>query len=944
MRSFCAVSAGRDVRELDGSDSDTSVRSKPIYLLVLLCIILRCVNPIFSVEHSDDKYSDYCVLWSEPDKVIVASGYRLYMTHVTNNQSSLFPLLEWPVDSVASVPTTAVRSTRCSAAIKWVARLLENAYEVCGSIGDEIQCHVYKVQDNVWTWISTRKTVFIANFHSLVHNFVDGYSLLAYSPLNGDKSIVQLRSTQSPILSSRSTNQSELPLQKINWWNTVLETSNHNQMQLAFSHKVRFHHVISAPGRRYLIFQEPGLESYSQQALWTQQTDDVIYTRVARVCTGDPGLRSPRDGRLLFTSFFKARLICRIRANDPKHLLRFNHANSGYNYQATEIHFNYPITFTQSFITGLYSEPVIYGLFSLVDPELVDQMPTELLRGMRTFEPLALCLYRLADIDKVVHSSDLVQLIPPQTRPINFAQPTDNMSYNVSGTAIYTSSIPIDRRVSRIRRIHSDHLETITDCPGPSLNNRRLALEAPLLANPVLPHTGRAMGLIHPREPITALVVDPRSFENSPAMQSKAGHPDSHTFQVMYIATRSGEVFKLLLLVPDLRHTKPNAFGSHSTHAPNADRSVLVSGNIHMIQKLFQLPQPRPILSIHFVQRNSSGDFINVPSPLGGQLDFGTYLDLYFISDSNTIRLPVENCSQAVTCVQCVALRDPDCLWNLSSGTCTTGAQGIQNVWTGRNPECEKLDPPTFVENKPTRSPQTMPLVETKKKNNHTSNWMAITASNNRNNAAKVVQHFTNPTDSTVAFTIKFDQWLLLWLSCFTLLPMCVLLTWLITRFYYNRKFRLTARKRNQNSFTFSRPESIDRQLPNHLCATFHEEIDGIPTTDPSNKSVNGLCSCDVLSDLASLQTGDDGTTPKATLFSPGSATVRSFLPHRLLYHELELNTKPNPNRFHCKSEKPTSRLGTLCLNNDLRLEQDTSFPDSPCEQCTETVELHSPG
>ncbi|TPP39757.1 hypothetical protein FGIG_11344 [Fasciola gigantica] len=625
--------------------------------------------------------------------------------------------------------------------------------------------------------------------------------------------------------------------------------------------------------------------------------------------------------------------------------------SSGYSYQASEIHFNYPITFTQSFISGLYSEPVIYGLFSSVDPELVDQMPTELLQGMRTFGPLALCLYRLADIDKVVHSSDLVQLIPPQTRPINFAQPTDNMSYNVSGTAIYTSSIPIDRRVSRIRRIHSDHLETITDgrvnptrllstiffyfSVRTSLSNRRLALQAPLLANPVL--IGQAMALLS-LSPHSPLFSNPRNLNNLIIL--RLSPPRSKNV----IRLGSGEVFKLLLLFPDLRHTKPNAFGSHSTHAPNADRSVLVSGNIHMIQKLFQLPQPRPILSIHFVQRNSSGDFINVPSPLSGQLDFGTYLDLYFISGPNTIRFPVENCSQAVTCIQCVALRDPDCFWHLSSGTCTTGARGIQNVWTGRNPECEKLDPSTFVENKPTRLPQTMPPMETKKKTNHTSNWMAITASNNRNQAAKAVQHFTSPTDPTVAFTIKFDQWLLLWLLCFTLLPMCVLLTWLITRFYYNRKFRLTARKRKQNSFTFSRPKSIDRQPPNHLCATFHEEIDEIPTTDPSNKSVNGLCSCDVLSDLASLQTGDNETTPTTTLFSSGSATVRSFLPHRLLYHELELNTRPNPNRFHCKSEKSTSRLGTLCLNNDLRSGQDTSFPDSPCEQCTETVELHPPG
>ncbi|VDP65661.1 unnamed protein product [Echinostoma caproni] len=607
MRTFYAVGTSGCVDFVFGG------HFRYIVLLLMWTAVWNCFVPIVTVKSHKESGYDYCMLWHEEQKVILASGHRMFLMHLSSNQSSLLPILEWPSDPLPPVLSSIIELKRCKAAIKWVVPLFDCAYEVCGSVGHDIHCHVYTVTNtNTWKWISTQKIAFQSNIQSLLHHYVDGYSLLAYSPMDSSTSIVQLRGVLTGIPST-DNDRTDQALENRDWWNKVLETSNHNHMQLTISHKLRFHYVISAPGRRYLIFQEPGLESHYQQSLWTQKYEDVIYTRIARVCTGDPGMRSPKDGRLLFTSFFKARLVCRIRSNDSAHSLRFNNAK----YQSSEIHFNYPISFTQSFINGVHTDPVIYGLFSAVDPELLDEMPEELTRGLYNFAPLALCAYRLTEIDNLMRSSDLIQFIPSLGRTSNPDRFTENMVYNVSGIPISTSSVPIERKVTRIRRIHSDHLETITDCPGPSINNRRLALEAPLLANPILPQNSQALGLIHPRFPITTMMADPRSFQIENAIHSTGTHPSRSNIQILYIGTQSGEVFKLLLINPDVKHvtqTTPNQY-QQTPQPRDIDNSVLASGQIHVIQRLIKLPHSQPIRTLQFVQYDSSGGIRHVSSP-----------------------------------------------------------------------------------------------------------------------------------------------------------------------------------------------------------------------------------------------------------------------------------------------------------------------------------------
>ncbi|VDP65660.1 unnamed protein product [Echinostoma caproni] len=87
---------------------------------------------------------------------------------------------------------------------------------------------------------------------------------------------------------------------------------------------------------------------------------------------------------------------------------------------------------------------------------------------------------------------------------------------------------------------------------------------------------------------------------------------------------------------------------------------------------------------------------------------------------------------------------------------------------------------------------------------------------------------------------------------------------------------------------------------------------------------------------------GSQKLTAKS-LTSSSSATIRSIVPHRLLHHELEMHSKSSPRHFQRKTDRPCSRLGTLCLNNDLRSEEQASFVES-CEQCTDSLELHAPG
>lgn len=232
------------------------------------------------------------------------------------------------------------------------------------------------------------------------------------------------------------------------------------------------------------------------------------------------------------------------------------------------------------------------------------------------------------------------------------------------------------------------------------------------------------------------------------------------------------------------------------------------------------------------------------------------------------------------------------------------------------------------------------------------------------------MEHLTNPVHSSVVFTIKFDHWLLLWFACVLLMLVCIVLTWCLTRCYYHRKFgsasqKKTKTKKAQTGFVFSQTTSAGRQVPNHFCARIldkeTEEQDNRTSlrTDSTGKPVDVFCPCTLLSDSSSRRDSEKFAELKTAFYSPpsltspttplplppsppaSSVTMRSFLPQRLLYPDSGVNPKLGSNQFQLKSEKSSLHMGTVCLNNDLHSDGDPDFPDSSCDQCTETVDLH---
>ncbi|KAF8565928.1 hypothetical protein P879_05337 [Paragonimus westermani] len=202
----------------------------------------------------------------------------------------------------------------------------------------------------------------------------------------------------------------------------------------------------------------------------TGRFDPVVYSRIARVCTGDPGLSLPNDERLYFTSFFKTRLICRISAGQYKPEVADTHLRYNFEQIAEDIEFNYLIAMMQARVAhSAEKDSVIYALFSKVDPSLAPIQQAKL--GF--IRPLALCAYHLTDVDRIFHQSDLIRLIPDRGRSTNemparllkFPDAQTNKSFLSTKVASPKNgaALATNTKFQQVRRSLDSSLTTITD-------------------------------------------------------------------------------------------------------------------------------------------------------------------------------------------------------------------------------------------------------------------------------------------------------------------------------------------------------------------------------------------------------------------------------------------------------------------------------------------------
>ncbi|KAF7262131.1 hypothetical protein EG68_00654 [Paragonimus skrjabini miyazakii] len=424
----------------------------------------------------------------------------------------------------------------------------------------------------------------------------------------------------------------------------------------------------------------------------------VIYSRIARVCTGDPGLSLPNDEHLYFTSFFKTRLICRISADQYKPEMADNHLRSNFERLAEDIEYNNLITMTQAKVAhSAEKDSVIYALFSEVDPFLAPIQQAKL--GF--MRPLALCAYRLSDVDRVIHQSDLIRLIPHRARTTNevlarlskFSSSNTNISFMPSKAASPRDGAGLTTNIKfqQIRRSLDSSLTTITDCPSPPRASRRLALEAPLLADPVYPRSGHAVGLIHLSSRVTVMQQDPRYIEMSVGDRQLHGDEwasftkSSLVVNVFYLGTDVGEVYKLLVL--ETRHHRQHDTRNRTKSGDSSFRLDISQSTV--MQKLVQMPSKREIKSILVVQSDEHGEHFIIRKHIRRHSsEPPSHIELLVLDGKDILTINTQLCSKAPTCHACVALRDPECFWNIHEKCCDQNITGLNNLLTGKHQRC----------------------------------------------------------------------------------------------------------------------------------------------------------------------------------------------------------------------------------------------------------------
>ncbi|KAH8878253.1 semaphorin 1A [Schistosoma japonicum] len=187
-------------------------------------------------------------------------------------------------------------------------------------------------------------------------------------------------------------------------WHKLLQTSNVKNSHFNDGYEFMFYKVLSLPGKRYVIFSEPAIESQFRENPWTSE-HKIVYTRIARFCTDDKGFLMPNDGSKLFTSFFKTRLVCQVRT-------KMKNTDGSSKLSSINRDFNYLVALTTSYLPEINNDLLVYGLFSSRNPQLNDELPPNLTQNLVSSGPLALCIYKLSTVDKIIETSDLLMRLP----------------------------------------------------------------------------------------------------------------------------------------------------------------------------------------------------------------------------------------------------------------------------------------------------------------------------------------------------------------------------------------------------------------------------------------------------------------------------------------------------------------------------------------------------
>ncbi|KAK4472090.1 hypothetical protein MN116_004628 [Schistosoma mekongi] len=659
---------------------------------------------------------NFCLISSEKTRLFLGTD-----VHIISISDELFIHDKVTWQSVHHHSYLDLQKSYCSSIIRSVIQLGSNVYEICGNFDINIRCNILLKRGSAWTFLSEKLMYFEYANSKMIYEYSDGYLTLAYSSkrhfprielkqLNLPSSLfINFNVTMlhtSNILNDNSTqynhNYWSLFANSISW-HKLLQTSNLKNSHFTDGYEFMFYKILSLPGKRYVIFTEPAIETQFRENPWTSE-HKIVYTRIARFCTDDKGFLMPNDGSKLFTSFFKTRLVCQVRT-------KMKNTDGSSTLSSINRDFNYLVALTTSYLPEINNDLLLYGLFSSRNPQLNDELPLELTKNLVTSGPLALCIYKLSTVDKIIETSDLLMRLPTYTpfyykKQINATNENYSIINNENNVYGRSTQRFITNGFKRINREKFPYLKNFTKCPTSSIPNKRLALEASLLINSVYPETLDIFGLIETYSQITAFIIDPRHVNKIYQDKIKPYQIRHIHYTIFYIGTNNGNVYKMLLF-NEINNDLPNSLQYLSTNywhnstlmnsiptnynRQHTNLSIRTNGNIQIIKQLYISNESNKISNLLLLHKSYlNKTTIIQTSNIQFNYSIMDIFSLLIFTYNTIIQIELTQCDQVKTCSECLALRDPDCYWNIVLQKCDTDSKGLSNILTGFHKDCNK--------------------------------------------------------------------------------------------------------------------------------------------------------------------------------------------------------------------------------------------------------------
>ncbi|CAH8498333.1 unnamed protein product [Schistosoma turkestanicum] len=594
----------------------------------------------------------------------------------------------------------------CGSVIYSVIRLSPDLYEICGKFDVNLRCIILIKRGLVWLFSLEESTSLEYANKGMVFDYSDGYLTLAYLskryfPRLELKKIhlisnrmISDKENLSHNLSHLFNDNSNINNEKNYWslytnsirWNKLLQTSRLKNSHFTEGYEFKFYKILSLPGKRYIIFREPAIETQLKENPWTSEHKVGTFTRNSVL---KEYLR--RNLKSIFVLFLTFQLCCISPTNRD---------------------FNYLVALSTSYMPEIKDDLLIYGLFSARDPHLNDELPTKLTNNLVSTGPLALCIYKLSTVDKVIESSDLIMRLPTfspsyfkeqmNVTHMNYTKPKDDSHLLAHNTHRFANGF------KRISRDKYPYLTNLTKCPSSSIPNKRLALEASLLINSVYPERLDIFGMIESRSQITEFIIDPRHVAKLYQDKTQPGQIRHISYTIFYVGTNNGGVFKMLLFnevddsLSQFIQFPPNSLTQNSTSPnqipsdftkPKSILSMATSGNIHLIKQLINLEKYDKITNLLLLHKSYLSGTTQIRSS-NEVFNYSTMdiFSLLIFTHDTIIQVELTQCDKMKKCSECLALRDPDCYWNKILQKCDTNSKGLSNILTGFHQDCQESD------------------------------------------------------------------------------------------------------------------------------------------------------------------------------------------------------------------------------------------------------------